>query len=49
MMGQLIGREIKDVALASHGVIQWKKSWGSGHESVNTMKKICFPTVHQEN
>lgn len=49
MVGQLIDREIKNVAVAPHGVVKWKKSQGSGHKSMNTMKKICFLIVHQEN
>lgn len=49
MMGQLIDREIKNVAVAPNGVVQWKKSLDRGHKSMNTMKKICFLTVHQEN
>lgn len=43
MMGQLIDREINNVAVAPHGVGQWKKSWeDSGRESMNTMKKSVF-------
>lgn len=42
MMGQLIDREIKNVAVAPQGVVQWKKYWDSGHESMNTMKKSVF-------
>lgn len=50
MMGQLMGREIKSAAVAPPCVVQWNKSWGSGHKSLNTMReKIRYLTVQQEN
>lgn len=49
MMGHLMEREIRNAAVVPPCVVQWKKSWGSEHKSLNTMREIIYYLTVQEN